>query len=103
MSARKYKLHDGEFGSALAIRLTSKASRNAIAGIMEDGTIKIHVTASPGKGKDNQAMIGLLAEVLGVSKNKIELVAGEEGKDKLVSILGMDAVKLTQVVRDHLN
>ena len=70
---------------------------------MEDGTIKVHVTALPDGGEDNLAMMSLLAEVLGISKNKVDLVAGEDGQDKLVSILGMDAVKLTQAIRDHLN
>ena len=59
MSSRKYDLHDGKVGSALAVKLTSKASRNAIAGIMEDGTIKIHVTAPPEDGQDNKALIQL--------------------------------------------
>lgn len=102
MSDRKYNLHDGKFGSALAIRLTPKASRDAIAGIMEDGTIKIHVTASSEGGKDNKAMIALLAGALKVDAGNINLIAGEDGRDKLISVLGIDAVKLTKIIRDQL-
>ena len=103
MSSRKYDLHDGKVGSALAVKLTAKASRNAIAGIMEDGTIKIHVTSPPKGGQDNQAMIQLLTEVLKVPESDVSIIAGEEGRDKLISILGLDAVTLTGLVRAHLD
>ena len=100
---RKYKLHDGKVGSALAVRLTPKASRDAVVGILEDGTVKVHVTAPPNEGQDNAALIALLAEVLDVPTGNLAIVAGEEGRDKLMSVLGMDAVTLTQCLRDHLD
>lgn len=100
---RRYKLHDGKVGSALAVRLTAKASRNAIVGIQEDGTVKVHVTASPDSGQDNEALLGLLAEVLDLPVENIAIVAGEAGRDKLLSVLGMDAVTLTTILRDHLS
>ena len=102
MSSRKYDLHDGKIGSALAVRLTAKASHNAIAGILEDGTIKIHVTASPEDGQDNQAMIQLLTEVLSIPEADVAIIAGETGRDKIISVLGLDAVSLTKLIRSHL-
>ncbi len=102
MSSRNYNLHDGKVGSALTVRLTSKASRDAIAGIAEDGTVKIHVTASSADGQDNQAMIRLLAEALSIPEENVAIVVGETGRDKIVSILGLDAVTLTKLVRSHL-
>ena len=99
---RNYKLHDGKVGSAVAVRLTPKASRDAIVGILEDGTVKVHVTASPTDGQDNDALRALLAETLGVPVANVAIVAGENGRDKLLSILGMDAVTLTTIIRDHL-
>ena len=99
---RKYNLHDGKVGSALAVRLTSKASRNAIAGIMENGTVKVHVTADSAKGDGNEALIKLLADVLSVSKSKVEIAAGDKGPDKLVSVLGMDAITMTRLIRENL-
>ncbi len=100
---RKYKLHNGKVGSALAVRLTPKASRNAIVGIQEDGTVKVHVTAPPVDGQDNEALIALLAETLDMPMENISIVAGETGRDKLISILGMDAVTLTTLIRQHLS
>ena len=103
MASRKYKLHDGKVGSALAVRLTSKASRNAIAGIMENGTIKIHVTAAPANGEDNEALIKLLANILSVPESKVAIVAGSTGRDKILSVLGLDAITLTRLIRENFD
>ncbi len=102
MTSRKYNLHDGKVGSALSVRLTPKASRDAISGIAEDGTVKIHVTASPEDGQDNQALIQLLSGVLDIPTSNIAIIAGETGRDKIVSVLGLDAVTLTKLVRGYL-
>ena len=102
MTSRRYNLHDGQVGSALTIRLTPKASRNAISGIAEDGTVKIHVTAPPVDGQDNQALIELLAKILDIPNANMAIIAGETGRDKIVSVVGLDAVTLTNVVRGHL-
>ena len=102
MASREYNLHDGKVGSALTVRLTPKASRDAIAGIAEDGTVKIHLTVSPEGGADNRALVQLLARVLEIPEENIAIIAGEIGRDKIVSILGLDAVSLTNLVRAHL-
>ena len=103
MSSRKYKLHDGKVGSAVTVRLTSKASRDAIVGILEDGIVKVHVTAAPTDGQDNNALMALLAGVLELPVENIAIVAGDSGRDKLLSVLGLDAVTLTNILRDHLS
>ena len=91
MAQRDYKLHNGKKGAALAIRVTPRASRNEIVEILADGTVKIRLTAPPVEGKANEALIKFLADILGVAQSRIEIVAGANGKDKLVSILDMDA------------
>jgi uncharacterized protein (TIGR00251 family) len=91
MAARKYQLHDGKRGAALAIRVTPRASRNEIVEVLTDGTIKIRLTAPPVEGKANEALVEFLSEVLKVPPSAIEIVAGATGRDKLVSILDMDA------------
>jgi hypothetical protein len=91
MSSRDYRLHNGQKGSALAIRVTPRASRNEISEILSDGTVKIRLTAPPVEGKANQALIAFLADILEVPRTRIEIVAGATGKDKLVSILDLDA------------
>jgi uncharacterized protein YggU (UPF0235/DUF167 family) len=43
-----------------------------------------------------------LADVIGVPKSKIEIVAGTTGRDKLVSILDMDAEAVHRKILEHL-
>ncbi len=88
---RTFKLHDGQRGAALTVRVTPRARRTEVAGILEDGTLRIRVTAPPLEGRANTALVDYLAEVLGIRKSRIEIVAGEKGLDKIVSITGMAA------------
>jgi uncharacterized protein (TIGR00251 family) len=91
MEARKYHLHNGKKGAALAIRVTPRASRNEIVEILSDGTVRIRLTAPPVEGKANEALVEFLSKVLDVAPSRIEIVAGMTGRDKLVSILDLDA------------
>ncbi len=88
---RKFKLHDGKRGAALTIRVTPRARRTELAGVLEDGTLRVRVAQPPVEGKANKALLAFLAKVLGVRKNRVEIVAGERGLDKIVSILDMSA------------
>ena len=102
MSGRKYHLHSGKKGAAVAIRVTPRASHNEITEIQSDGTIKIRLTAPPVEGKANEELLKFLAEVLDISRSKLEIVAGETGRDKLVSILDLDAETVHERIIKHL-
>ena len=100
--SRKYVLHDGKRGSALAVRVTPRASRNEIVGVLNDGTIKVHVASEPADDESNQVLLTFLAEVLGVPQARLEIVAGVNGRDKLISVLDMDVETAHQRVLAHL-
>lgn len=101
--ARKYVFHDGRRGSAIAVRVTPRASRNQIVGVLNDGTIKVRIAAAPSDGEANAALMNFLAEVLGVPKSRVEIVAGQTGRDKLISILDMDVETAHQRVMAHMD
>lgn len=88
---RKYHLHNGRKGAALAIRVASGAMKDEIVEVLKDGTIKIELNAPKAGTNINQALIEFLARVLEVPGSNIEIVAGESGVEKLVSILDLDA------------
>jgi hypothetical protein len=94
MARRTLRLHDGKAGAALTVRVTPRSGRNAIAGILEDGTVKIQLTAAPVDGEANQKLIAFLARTLDVPRSSIEIVAGATGRDKLISVVGIDAATL---------
>ncbi len=99
---RNYVLHDGKKGSALALRITPRASRNQIAGVLNDGTVKVQITSDPADEAMNSELVAFLAEVLGVTKTRVEIVAGMNGRDKLVSILDMDVETAHQRIVAHM-
>jgi len=100
--SREFKLHNGERGAALTIRVTPRARKTQFGGVLEDGTLRIRVAAPPVEGKANQALIKFLAKVLGVRKNRIEIVAGERGLDKILSVVGMTAEEVEEKIRPWL-
>ena len=102
MTQRKFELHDGQKGAAIAIRVTPRAAQNKIIGALSDGTIKIHLTAEPVDGQDNSMLVEFLSEVLGVPEDRIEVVAGDAGKDKLVSVLDMDVETLHKRIVENI-
>lgn len=100
---RNYVLHDGKRGSALALRITPRSSRNQITSVLNDGTVKVNLSADPAGDTLNAELIAFLAEVLGVPKSRVEIVAGESGRDKLVSILDMDVETAHQRIVAHMD
>jgi len=102
MARKEFYLHDGKKGAALAIRVTPRARRNEIVEVLSDGTVKIRLTASPDESQSNQALVSFLSDVLNVPTSRIEIVAGTTGRDKLVSILDLDADTVHQTILSHL-
>lgn len=98
----RHKLTDGRGGAALAIRVTPRASRNEIVEILPDHTIKIRLTAPPVDGKANEALIEFLSKVLTVPRSRIEIVAGQTGRDKLVTIIDMDSSEAQDLILKQL-
>lgn len=89
MAKASRRLSDGRRGAALAIRVTPRARRDEIVEILNDQTIKVRLTAPPVEGQANEALIEFLSKVLDVARSRIEIIAGDTGRDKLVSILDM--------------
>jgi hypothetical protein len=102
MTRRQFHLHGGQKGAALAIRVTPRSSKNEISEVLHDGTIRIRLIAPPVEGKANDALITFLSDVLDIPRSNIEIVAGETGRDKLVSILGLDAEAVHSRILNHL-
>lgn len=100
---RKFDLHGGRHGSALAVRVTPRASRNQIVGIQNDSTVKIHLVSDISDEDINRNLTAFLAEVLGVPRSRLEIVAGPVGRDKLVAVLDMDKETVSQRIIAHMD
>ncbi len=75
---------DGERVS-FTIRVTPRASANAIAG-ERDGVLLVRVTAPPVEGKANDAVVAILAKTLGVPRGTIRVERGAAARTKRVSV-----------------
>lgn len=82
----------------LEIKVSPKASRNAITGFLGD-VLKISVTAAPERGKANQAVQALLAQALDLPQSAVGVVAGHSAKTKRVEIQGFDPAELRRQLR----
>jgi uncharacterized protein (TIGR00251 family) len=99
---RRFRFHDGRTGSAMAVHVTPRSRKNELTGISPDGTLRVRLTAPPVEGAANKALLELLARVLGVRAGALEIIAGEKGKDKIISVVDLDAHTVEERVKKHL-
>jgi hypothetical protein len=71
----------------LQLKVIPKSSRNRIVGWLGD-RLKVQVTAAPERGKANDAVVELLASVLGLSRSQVRIVAGETSPLKTADVDG---------------
>ena len=83
-------------GLQIQVRLTPKASRDAINGWAADAdgqpVLKAGVTAVPDKGKANAALIALIAKSWGLPKGRIEIIRGETDRNKTLILRDIKAL-----------
>lgn len=81
----------------LAVRVKPRASRTRVVGLRE-GALEIAVAAPPVDGLANQELCAFVARAVGVAKSKVHLVSGATGRNKLLTVEGVDAVELERVL-----
>jgi uncharacterized protein (TIGR00251 family) len=96
--AKNFRLHDGKKGAALAVHVIPRAQHNEIVELSKDGSIRMRLRSPAEDEALNENLVAFLSEVLSVDREKIEIVAGQTGRNKLISILGIS----TQVVHDRI-
>jgi uncharacterized protein len=74
--------------ATLCVRVTPRSSKEEVAGF-EGGVVRIRLNAPPVEGKANEALVRFLAKAVGVPKNRIALVTGEKGRNKIVRVDGI--------------
>ncbi len=72
-------------GALLPVRVQPRARRNEVVG-WQGAALRVRVTAPPTDGRANQAVVELLAEVLGLPRASIALVSGAASRDKLLRV-----------------
>jgi uncharacterized protein (TIGR00251 family) len=96
---RKFKLSDGKGGAAIAVKVIPRAKRTELAGLMDDGTVRVRVAAPPVEGAANQALIEFLAGLFKLRKHQVDIVAGAASERKLVSLVGISPAEVEAALK----
>jgi uncharacterized protein (TIGR00251 family) len=80
-------------GVILPVHAQPGARKNGITGI-HAGRLKVAVTQAPERGKANQALAKLLAELLDLKRSQISLLTGETSNHKKFLIAGVNMATL---------
>jgi hypothetical protein len=82
-------------GVTFPIRVQPRASCCECAGV-QDGAVRLKITAPPVEGRANEACIRLLAEALNLRKRQITILSGLKSRNKVVAVAGLSAAALRE-------
>jgi uncharacterized protein YggU (UPF0235/DUF167 family) len=83
---REFRITDAMHGAAFTVRVVTRANNVEIVGVQDDGSLKIRLTESPAEGRANLQLVDFLAGVLQVGPDQIEIVAGADKPNKIISV-----------------
>jgi len=102
LEQRNFNITDKRGGAAINVRLISQAEKAEIAGVVNnDGMSIIRVRVTAVEDTDaaaNGELVALLAEKLRLTEDKIAVVAGEQRRDKIVSIEGLTSEQVDELL-----
>jgi uncharacterized protein (TIGR00251 family) len=78
----------------ISLRVSPGARRTAVVGRYGDGW-KVRIAAPPEDGRANAELERHLADLLGVDRRAVRIVAGARGREKVVAIDGLTAAAVT--------
>ncbi len=82
-------------GVTFAVKVHPRARKTAITGIFGEGpdtAVKVALSAPPVEGRANEALIEFFAEMFGVSRSAVAVIAGAQSRNKVIRISGRAAV-----------
>lgn len=89
---------DARSGAAFTVKIVPKANKTEIIGLQADGTIKIRLMSPPVDGQANAELVDFLSTFLGIGKDDVEIVAGVDGRKKLISVYNIRADEVEKKV-----
>lgn len=98
VTMREFKITDAAGGAAISVNIVPKASKTEIVGIQSDGAVKIRLMSPPVDGEANEELINFLADFLGCARKDIAILAGEESRKKIITIMNADASRINDLI-----
>ena len=79
----------------MTLRIHPRAKRSAVTGRL-GGAYKFDLAAPPVEGKANEECVRFLAEVAGVPRSRVRILAGQTSRTKIVEVDGIGQETLEQ-------
>ena len=89
-------IKDVENGLIIKIKIVPNSSKNDI--ILEEGFIKVKITAQPIENKANKALVEYLSKQFKIPKTNIEIIKGETSKEKTLLLKTQDENKKAEII-----
>ena len=77
----------------LEVTVSPGAARSELVGRHGPGW-KARIAAAPERGKANRALEQLLADLLGVGRERVAVVGGQTSRHKIVAVEGLEAPEI---------
>jgi uncharacterized protein len=97
MTGSPISIRETATGTVFRIRVIPRASRSEVAGIQGDA-LKLRLNAPPAEGKANDECVRLLADLLGVKKAQVTIIAGHAARTKTVAVEGIGAGSVAAIL-----
>jgi uncharacterized protein len=94
-------LEETASGILLPVKAQAGARRNGIVG-HHAGSLKVAVTQAPEKGKANDAIVEVLADLLDLKRHQIQLLSGATSPQKKFLVTGLSLEELRDRIQRHL-
>jgi uncharacterized protein (TIGR00251 family) len=75
----------------ISVKVIPRSKKNSVEweSEVEGEGLRVRLTAPPVDGAANEALVGFLAERLGVPKRQVVVVRGAKSRQKVVEVLGV--------------
>jgi hypothetical protein len=77
----------------IAVRVQPGARRDALVDRLSTGEWKLAVSAPPEGGRANEAVVELVAGLLGVKRRQVEVARGASSRAKTIEVDGLEAAE----------
>lgn len=95
---RRFEITDKRSGAAINVHVYTGAAKAEIVGVQE-GVISARLTTeNAGDNSANEELCALLAATLDLGIRNITIVAGESGRDKIISLEGISASQIDAIL-----
>ena len=80
----------------ITIRVQPRASSDGVLGFLEDGTLRMRVTAPPVDGAANIAVCKVLSKALGLRRAAVRVTHGKTARRKIVQVTGLSEAEVRE-------